>query len=279
MNITQTQPILKDSLTSLPRTPKMPALFLGHGSPMNAISENEFTETFRRVGQELPRPQAILCVSAHWETEGTWLTAMDYPRTIHDFYGFPDALYKMQYLACGSPNLATGIVHLLQKYGFKAQIDMHRWGFDHGTWSILAHMYPHADIPVIQLSLDINKTPEEHYELAKRLNILRHKGVLIIGSGNIVHNLGEMSRGEQNYGFSWALETKAKVNQLILEGNHDALIDYKRQGEAFNLSIPTPEHYLPLLYILALQDTRDEIQLLNDKAVMGSITMTSILLS
>lgn len=269
---------LFNHLTQLPTTQKMPVLFLGHGSPMNAISKNEFTETFRNLGKNLPHPQAVLCISAHWETQGTWLTAMEKPKTIHDFYGFPDILNEMQYPAAGSPVLAESTQNLFGKQGAAVQLDTH-WGLDHGTWSVLTHLYPNADVPVVQLSLDRQKTPEQHYALAQLINTLRYKGVLILGSGNIVHNLGRVAMSSsQNYGYSWALEAQETVNALITQGNHDSLIKYKDLGQAVHLAVPTPEHFLPLLYVLAQQDKQDELTLFNDEAVMGSLTMTSVLL-
>lgn len=260
---------------SFENTPKMPVLFVGHGSPMNAIEENEFVQGFRNVSSGIKTPAAILVVSAHWETRGTRVTAMEHPPTIHDFGGFPEELYQIQYPAPGSPELArevkdmTGIaeVHLDDK-----------WGLDHGAWTVIRHMYPEADIPVIQLSLDYYKSPQHHYELAKELHKLREKGILIVGSGNIVHNLRMVSwqRLNENFGYDWANEANEKMKQFILNGNHRDLINYSDQGKAFELSIPTPEHYLPLLYALALQDDKDEISIFNDEPVGGSLTMTSV---
>jgi len=260
----------------LSNTATMPVLFLGHGSPMNAIEENEFVAGFRKVAKELPRPGAILCISAHWETRGTLVTAMEMPKTIHDFGGFPAALFAVQYPAAGRPVLAKEIRSLIRKtdVGLDDQ-----WGLDHGAWSVIKHLYPNADVPVIQLSLDYNQTPLIHYELAKELGSLRDKGVLIIGSGNMVHNLGliEWSRlNADNFGYDWALEAKEKMARFILNGDHGSLINYKANGKTFQLAIPTPEHYLPLLYALALKNRNDKVSLFNDKAVAGSIAMTSV---
>ncbi len=259
----------------LNKTSKMPVLFLGHGSPMNAIEENEFVQGFRKVSSEIETPQAILVVSAHWETQGSKVTAMQTPPTIHDFGGFPQALFEVQYPAPGSPSLAQDVKNMVH------QSEVHlddKWGLDHGAWSVIRHMYPDANIPVIQLSLDYYKTPEQHYALAKELAKLREKGVLIVGSGNIVHNLRmvEWRKLNENFGYDWAQEANQKMKQFIMEGNHKALINFDKQGKAFDLSIPTPEHYLPLLYALALQDKKDDLVIFNDEPVGGSLSMTSV---
>jgi 4,5-DOPA dioxygenase extradiol len=256
-------------------TDKMPVLFLGHGNPMNAIEENEFVQGFRTIGKEIPRPNAILCISVHWETRGTFVTAMKNPVTIHDFGGFPKELFEVQYPALGSPDLAQETKTLITK----TEIGLdEKWGLDHGAWSVLKHLYPNADIPVIQMSLDYNQTPQYHYELAQELKSLREKGVLIIGSGNMVHNLRmvEWKRLNESYGFDWALEANEKMKQFILNDDHQSLINYAQQGKPFQLAIPSPEHYLPLLYSLALKDKNETIHLFNDKPVGGSLTMTSV---
>jgi 4,5-DOPA dioxygenase extradiol len=247
-------------------TRPMPVLFLGHGSPMNAIELNEFSSGWRTVGKSLPVPTAILCISAHWETRGTFVTAMEKPRTIHDFGGFPQALFDVQYPAPGSPELAIETQNLLTSV--EAGLD-ENWGLDHGAWSVIKHLYPKADIPVIQLSLDYSKSPREHYELAKQLAALREKGVLIIGSGNMVHNLRIINWNKPDSGYDWAIETDAKMREWITDRNHQALIDYKTGGRAFEQSIPTPEHYLPLLYTLALQGKNEEASFFNTKTIMG----------
>lgn len=259
----------------LAKTKKMPVLFLGHGSPMNAIEENEFVTGFRNIAKEIPKPNAILCVSAHWETRGTFVTAMPNPPTIHDFGGFPKELFAVQYPAPGSPEIARETKSLIQKT--VVELD-DKWGLDHGAWSVIKHLYPNADVPVIQLSLDYNQTPQYHYELAKEIKSLREKGVLIIGSGNMVHNLGmvEWRRLNETFGYDWALEASEKMKQFILGNDHQSLINYSKQGKAFQLSIPSPEHYLPLLYSLALKEENDAVSLFNDKAVAGSLTMTSV---
>jgi 4,5-DOPA dioxygenase extradiol len=254
----------------------MPVLFLGHGSPMNAIEDNEFVQGWIGIGKSLPLPRAILCVSAHWETRGTFVTAMEKPKTIHDFGGFPRALFEVQYPAPGSPELAKETKSMITKTEISLDDN---WGLDHGCWSVIKHLYPKADVPIIQLSLDYNQSPQFHYDLAKELASLRSKGVLIIGSGNMVHNLGMVAWDKLNiagYGFDWAQEANEKMKNFILTDDHKSLIDYKSQGRAFNLSIPTPEHYLPLLYALALKDEGDKVSIFNDKTVAGSLAMTSV---
>lgn len=257
-------------------TATMPVLFLGHGSPMNAIEENEFVNGFRQVGKAITKPNAILCISAHWETKGTYVTAMEKPPTIHDFGGFPQALFDVQYPAPGDPALAKETKELVKKTNVGLD---EKWGLDHGAWSVIKHLYPAADVPVIQMSLDYTQPPSYHYELAKELSTLRKKGVLIIGSGNLVHNLRLVAWDKlntDNYGYDWALEAKEKMNQYILSGDHQPLVHYKSQGKSFELAIPSPEHYLPLLYTLALKEEKEKISLFNDKAVGGSLTMTSV---
>ena len=267
---------LNQMTASLPNTERMPVLFMGHGSPMNAIEENEFVAGFRKMGEGIPRPAAILCISAHWETRGTYVTAMEKPRTIHDFGGFPRELFEVQYPAPGSPELAKETQSLVAKttVGLDDQ-----WGLDHGAWSVIKHLYPKADIPVVQMSLDHFQTPQYHYELARELAALRKKGVLIIGSGNMVHNLGLVAWNRLNdtgFAFDWALEASDKMRAFIQSGDHQPLINFGSQGRAFDLAIPTPEHYLPLLYALALQEKDESVTLYNDKPVAGALTMTSV---
>jgi len=267
---------LNKTITPLSYTQKMPVLFLGHGSPMNAIEENEFVAGFRNIAKSIPKPNAILCVSAHWETKGTFVTAMEQPKTIHDFGGFPKALYDVQYPAPGSPELANETKSLITKVNI--ELDQ-KWGLDHGAWSVIKHMYPAADVPVIQMSLDYYQTPQYHYDLMKELAALRKKGVLIIGSGNMVHNLHEVAWDKfdaDNFAFDWAVEASEKMKMYILNGDHKNLINYRCHGPAFELAIPTPEHYLPLLYAMALKEENEEVHLFNDKAVAGSLTMTSV---
>ncbi len=254
---------------------KMPVLFLGHGSPMNAIEENEFVRGFREVAKTLPLPQAILCISAHWETRGTFVTAMEHPRTIHDFGGFPQALFDVQYPAPGSITLAKETQSLVTSTEVGLDLD---WGLDHGAWSVIKHLFPEAQIPVVQMSLDYRQPPSYHYALAKELRALRKKGVLIVGSGNMVHNLRMVSwpRLNERFGFDWALEASSQMKKHLLNGNLQPLLDYRNQGAAFQLAIPTPEHYLPLMYTMGLQESSDNIQIFNDAPVAGALTMTSV---
>ena len=254
-------------------TAKMPVLFVGHGSPMNAIETNEFSLEWQKIGKELPKPNAILCISAHWETKGTFVTAMEKPQTIHDFGGFPQALFDVQYPAPGSPQLANETKNRITKT--QVGLDV-KWGLDHGAWSVIKHLYPGADIPVIEMSLDYYQNPQYHYDLAKELVSLRTKGILIIGSGNMVHNLRILDWNKPDQGFDWALEANSKFKKLILDNDHHQLINYKNLGREMELSIPTPEHYLPLLYALALKTENEEVSFFNDKCVMGSLNMTSI---
>lgn len=253
----------------------MPVLFLGHGSPMNALEENEFVQNFRKLAKDLPTPSSILCISAHWYTRGTFITAMERPKTIHDFYGFPKELYDIDYPANGNPDLAKEVKELLQPVYSE---ETNEWGLDHGTWSLLKHMYPMADIPVIQMSIDGTKPASYHYELAKQLQSLRNKGVLIIGSGNIVHNLGMVdfqNMQKEDYGFDWAREARNNINRLIVDKNHQPLLDYKNLSSVVQMAVPTPDHYLPLIYTLALQRKTENAWLFNDKMLGGSLSMTS----
>lgn len=252
----------------------MPVLFIGHGSPMNGIEDNEFSQTWAAIGQTMPVPKAVIVVSAHWFTRGTAVTAMIFPKTIHDFGGFPQALFDVQYPAPGNPALAAETAELIK--GTPVTLD-HDWGLDHGAWTVLQHMFPKADIPVLQLSIDYTKTPRAHYDLAKELYQLRRKGVLIMGSGNMVHNLRMLSwEMMDGGGYDWALEINDQFKRLILSQDHQPLIGWESLGRAATLAIPTPEHYLPLLYTLGLQNAGEEVALFNDKAVGGSLTMTSV---
>jgi len=256
---------------------KMPLLFVGHGNPMNAIEDNEFSKTWGDLGKALPKPTAILCISAHWETKGTFVTAMEKPQTIHDFGGFPQALFDVQYPAPGHPALAKEVQATLKK----AEVGLNNdWGLDHGCWSVIKRMYPEANIPVLQLSLDHTKSAQWHYELAKELSSLRNKGVLIVGSGNIVHNLGMVNwRNLNGPGYDWAIEMNEKFKKLISENEHKALINYSALGSAAKLAIPTPEHYLPLLYTLGLKEEKENVGFFNDKTLAGSLSMTSVKIS
>ncbi|MFN8154597.1 MAG: 4,5-DOPA dioxygenase extradiol [Bacteroidia bacterium] len=253
---------------------RMPVMFVGHGNPMNAIEQNEFSLAWKKIGAAIERPKAILCVSAHWMTSGkTLVTAMAKPETIHDFYGFPDELFAVQYPAPGAVEVAQETISLVKKTTVQPA---HDWGLDHGCWSVLKPMFPKADIPVFQLSLDLSKPPQWHYELAMELKALRDKGVLIIGSGNIVHNLGRMQWNDN--AFDWAIEFDNWSTDRLLAGDHAALVNYSSKGKIAELSIPTNEHYLPLLYAIALQDKQDDLRFFNEKTMMGSISMRSVLL-
>ncbi|WP_264549224.1 4,5-DOPA dioxygenase extradiol [Flavobacterium sp. N2820] len=255
---------------------KMPVLFIGHGSPMNAIEDNEFSKRWQLMGKEIPTPKAVVVISAHWLTKGTLVTAMPNPKTIHDFGGFPQVLFDVQYPAPGNPELASEIQKLITNPA--VELD-HDWGLDHGTWSVVKHMCPDADIPVLQLSIDYYKPAAYHYELAKQLLSLRKKGILIIGSGNMVHNLRMVAwdkLNESEYGFDWALEMNDIFKNKISNGFHKELIQYEKLHKAATLAIPSPDHYYPLLYILALQTDNDKVEFFNDKAVGGSLTMTSV---
>lgn len=259
------------------KTPKMPVLFLGHGSPMNAIEDNVFVQGFRNISKEIPTPNAILCVSAHWFTEGTFVTAMQHPKTIHDFYGFPKELFEVEYPAPGSPELAHKTVELLSPTLVEED---HNWGLDHGSWSVVRHMYPEANIPVIQLSIDYTKPPQYHFELAQRLNKLREKGILIIGSGNIVHNLRMIDWQNINTvgsGWDWAIEAREKTNHWLMDGDFQKLIDYQKQGTSLQYAVPSPDHFLPLIYTLGLKDKSENLSLFNDALIGGSLSMTSVL--
>jgi 4,5-DOPA dioxygenase extradiol len=256
--------------------PLMPLLFVGHGSPMNALEDNEFVRTWQELAKSIPRPKAILCISAHWETRGLFLTGMKHPETIHDFGGFPRELYEINYPAPGDPDLAKELQKMITVSG--AGLD-EKWGLDHGSWSILRRMYPAADIPVIQLSLDYTKSTDFHYKLGQQLRPLREQGVLILGSGNLIHNLGLLdwkNIDKPGYGYDWAVEATGKIKELVLEGDHKSLIGFRSLGKSFDLAVPTPEHFLPLLYILALQQAGEKVSFFNDRHVAGSLSMTSL---
>jgi|SRR6185295_13861585 4,5-DOPA dioxygenase extradiol len=249
----------------------MAALFAGHGSPMNAIEENEFTRGLRDAARRIPRPQSILCISAHWQTRGVYVTGSGRPPTIHDFSGFPKELHEVQYPAPGDPELARRVSGLAG-----ARIDPER-GLDHGAWGVLRIMYPEADIPVIQLSLDAGLTRAGHYELAKKLGPLRDDGVLIVASGNIVHNLRAVDF-TRNDGVEWAVRFNDEIKRLILAGAHDQLAAFDKPSPDVRMAVPTPEHFLPLLYTLAVKSDGERVSFFNDQIVMGSISMTSVLI-
>ncbi|MEA5428901.1 4,5-DOPA dioxygenase extradiol [Arcicella sp. DC25W] len=254
---------------------KTPLLFIGHGSPMNGIENNQFSQQWSSLAKDFPEPTAVIVISAHWLTRGTFVTAMEKPRTIHDFGGFPKALFDVQYPAIGSPAIAEETQKLITKTD--VHLD-HDWGLDHGTWTIIRHIYPKANIPILQLSIDYHQSPQYHYELAQELATLRRKGVLIIGSGNMVHNLRmvDFQRINGAYGYDWAIEMNEKFKKNITERNHKDLINYESMGQAAKLAIPTPDHYYPLLYILGMQEKNEEESFFNDVPVGGSLTMTSV---
>jgi 4,5-DOPA dioxygenase extradiol len=251
---------------------KTPLLFIGHGSPMNGIEDNIFSESWEALGKQLETPKAVLCISAHWLTRGTQITAMENPQTIHDFGGFPQALFDVSYPAPGNPALAKETASLV--HSTHVGLD-HEWGLDHGSWTVIRRMYPNANIPVLQLSLDYSKDAQYHYNLSKELAALRKKGVLILGSGNMIHNLRIMNWQTPETGYDWAIEANDKFKQFIANNDHSSLIKYESLGQAAKLSIPTPEHYLPMLYVLGLKEKNETVSFFNDKTVMGSISMTS----
>lgn len=253
----------------------MPTIFFGHGNPLNALLRNSYTEGWATVGASLPRPRAILCVSAHWYFPGTAVTAMSQPRTIHDFGGFPQELYQVEYPAPGSPELAQRVRELLAP--LPVGMDQKSWGLDHGTWSVLCHVFPKADVPVVQLSIDEAKSPDLHYQLAKRLAPLRDEGVLVIGSGNVVHNLHTYAWGRREVEpFDWAVRFENLAREVLQSGDDTPLIDYEKLGRDALLSAPTPDHYLPLLYVLGLRRPDDEVTFPVEGFDGGSISMLTI---
>ena len=271
MSLNQT---LQDLYTAFPQTEELlPALFVGHGNPMNAIEDNAFSRAWESVGKALPTPKAILCVSAHWETKGTHVTAMPHPQTIHDFGGFPKELFAVEYPAPGSPELAA----LTQQSIESTTIGLDQeWGLDHGSWSVLCRMFPKAQVPIVQLSLDRTQPPEFHYALGQELKKLRQRGVLIVGSGNIVHNL-RRARWE-DVAADWAIEFDQTVKERMLAGGHEALVRYEALGSAAALSIPTNEHYLPLLYLIGMQGKDDPVRFFTEQVTLNSISMRSVLI-
>lgn len=249
-----------------------PAIFIGHGSPTNAIEENEFSVEWKKLGMSLPKPHAIVCVSAHWVTEGSLVTAMDEPRTIHDFYGFPDELYQVQYPAPGDPMLAQQICNMTKN---KIRPDQN-WGLDHGCWSVLRQMFPDAEIPVIQLSIDSNLQPSQHFALGEQLKELRKNNIMILGSGNIVHNLRMIKWSDESY--PWAEWFDKEIRDNILAKKFEKVIHYKDLGDAARMSVPSNEHFLPLLYVLGAANNESRINLFCEKVTLGSISMTSLLI-
>lgn len=268
------QNLIKNLSDNLPEKEiNMPVLFIGHGSPMNAIEENSFTAGWKRIAKSIPRPLAVLFISAHWLTRGSFVTAMKRPKTIHDFAGFPAELFSVEYPAPGSPELAATIKEFIT--GSKVEEDL-EWGLDHGSWSVAKKMFPAADIPCVQLSIDYFKPASYHYELTRELSPLRKKGVLIIGSGNMVHNLRLTDFSNPDKGYDWAIEMNDILVSKIKDYDHQQLIRYESLGMQAKLAIPTPDHYFPLMYSLGLQEQNEPVEIFNDKPSYGSITMTSI---
>jgi 4,5-DOPA dioxygenase extradiol len=257
------------------KSARMPAVFFGHGSPMNAVLDTPYSAAWRKIGATVPKPKAILMVSAHWTTRGTAVTAMETPRTIHDFGGFPQALFDVQYPAPGSPALAARVRDLLAPVA--VGLDQH-WGLDHGTWSVLVHAFPAADVPVVQLSIDATQPPQAHYALGKRLAPLRDEGVLIAASGNVVHNLATVNWAPNAAPFDWAVRFNDRVRDLLRRRDHVPLIAYLDMGDDARLAAPTPEHYLPLLYLIALHQAEEPIDFVIDGIELGSISMLSLVI-
>jgi len=252
----------------------IPAIFLGHGSPMNALADNRHTDAWKAIGKSLPRPEAVLCVSAHWYTTNTAVTVNEHPETIHDFGGFPDELFAVRYPAPGSPDLAHRVQALLEPLHVRPATD---WGLDHGAWSVLCHVFPEADIPVVQLSIDATKPPAFHYRLGRQLARLREEGVLLVGSGNIVHNLGAYDwSGEAAEPYEWAVRWDARVAELLQSNEHEPLINYQGQGDDARRSIPTPDHYLPLLYIAGAAQPGEPVSLPVEGIDGSSISMRAV---
>mgnify|MGYP002133226467 CR=1 FL=1 len=252
----------------------MPVIFLGHGSPMNAIETNDFTEMLASLGRKIAAPKAVLCISAHWLTKGSWVTCMPHPKTIHDFYGFPQALFDIQYSAPGSPELAD-LVKTIVHYPY-IQSDNETWGLDHGTWSVMRHVYPEANIPIVQLSIDLDQPADYHYQIGVQLRVLREQGILIVGSGNIVHNLSKIIWGHNPKPYAWAIEFDEWVKSKLMVGDINALLSQYLGSEAGRLSVPSPDHYFPLLYVLGAADAQDELKFEYEAIQNGSISMRSL---
>lgn len=252
---------------------KMPILFVGHGSPINAIEDNIYTRNWKEIAKKISKPKAIISFSAHWYTNGTKIMNEETPKTIYDMYGFPKELYEIVYHSPGNPRLATLSKDLIRK---ESTFD-NNWGIDHGTWSVLVHMYPDMDIPVFQISIDASASPEVHYQIGKDLSTLREQGVLLFGTGNIVHNLRILNYSMENEGFDWAYEFNEYIKKSILDYKHDKVLQYHNQGNSAKYSVPTPDHFYPLLYILGAADEHDKISVSNDSYMMGSLSMTSYL--
>ncbi|MGI1659298.1 MAG: 4,5-DOPA dioxygenase extradiol [Desulfitobacterium sp.] len=252
---------------------KMPVLFVGHGSPMNAIEDNDYSRTWQQIADRIPKPEAILSISAHWYTKGTKIMNEETPKTIYDMYGFPEELYEIIYNSPGSPRFAKLSKELISK---ETEYD-NTWGIDHGTWSVLVHMYPDREIPVFQISIDADAPPEAHYNIGRELRSLREKGVLIFGSGNIVHNLRLVDWKMGNKGFDWAYEFDDYIYESIVNMNHNNILKFNEQGNIAKLAVPTPDHFYPLLYVLGATDEEDKVSAFNRSCELGSLTMTSYL--
>jgi 4,5-DOPA dioxygenase extradiol len=252
---------------------KMPMLFVGHGSPMNAIEDNRYTRGWKEIAEQIPKPESIISISAHWYTKGTKIMNEENPKTIHDMYGFPKELYEILYKVQGNRELAGKVKNLISK---QSAFD-NSWGIDHGTWSVLVHMYPERNIPVFQISIDAAAPPEVHYQIGKELKSLRNQGVLLFGSGNIVHNLGLIDWGIEDKGFEWAYQFDDYIKESIINRNHETVINYLHLEKTAKLAVPTPEHFYPILYILGASDEEDKISVYNDSCVLGSLSMTSYL--
>ena len=253
-------------------TAKMPVLFVGHGSPMNAIEDNEYSQGWAKIAGQIPRPQAILSISAHWYTQGSRITDADQPKTVYDMYGFPDELYQVKYPAAGSPALAHATQGLIKR---TVTVD-NSWGCDHGTWSVLCKMYPEADIPVVQLSVDRDASPAEHFRIGQEISSLREQGVLIFASGNVVHNLAKID-WRMDGGHPWAVEFDHYIKEKVNTRQYDAVIHYEQAGQSAKQAFFTPEHFYPLLYILGASREDDRLMIFNDSCTLGSLSMTSYL--
>lgn len=251
----------------------MPVLFAGHGSPMNAIEDNQYTRTWRSIAERIPKPEVILSVSAHWYTKGTKIMNEENPKTIYDMYGFPKELYEVTYNTSGSPHIARISRELISK---ETEYD-NSWGIDHGTWSVLVHMYPDRNIPVFQISIDAEAPPAAHYQIGKELKALREQGVLIFGSGNIVHNLRRVDWNKAGEGFDWAYEFDAYIHDSIMKKNHSNILHFSQAGDVARLAVPTPDHFYPLLYTLGATDEDDNVSAFNKSCELGSLTMTGYL--
>ncbi len=251
---------------------KMPVLFIGHGSPMNAVEDNDYTRNWSKIVDKLPTPKAILSVSAHWFTHGSRITDVEKPRTVYDMYGFPEELYKVRYDAPGAPDIARKTKELIKS---AVTID-NSWGIDHGTWSVLCKMYPDASIPVFQLSIDASAPAQTHYKIGQDISALREEGVLILGSGNIVHNLSRVN-WDMAGGYQWADEFDRYVKDRIIQKRYDDVISYTNAGEAAELAVPTPDHFYPILYVLGASRNEDEVTIFNQSGTLGALSMTCYL--